>query len=499
MAATAVSPPPAPPVALGERQTFARGPVLVAMAVLALTLTLTSALYGYHRDELYFRMLQPAWGYIDQPPLTPLIVHSISALVDEPWAIRVPATASAVIGVLILVLITREVGGGRRAQVFSAWAAVSAAFPLELGHVFLTASIDLTVWPAVCLFAIRAVLRDSRWWLAAGVVIGLSTYNKLLIAMLVGGLLIGLAVFGPWRVFRSVWLYLAAATAFVIAIPNLVFQMVNGWPQLSMGAALGAENGAEVRVQMWYMLFLLVGPLLVPVWVAAMVALLRRPAWRDLRFLALALPVVLLGTFAGGSQFYYPLGVLSVLVAVGWVPVEEWMRTRGRTAIVVAAVAVNGVASVLIALPVIPVGAVGSTPIPDVNQATGDTIGWPRYVRQVASVVDAGRGASAIVTANYGEAGAISRYGPDEGLTGTAYSGQNALWFAARPPDSARDVVFVGDVVADVRSAFAHCTIAGRLDNGVDVDNEEQGEPIWSCSGRSTGWDVLWPRLAHLD
>ena len=48
---------------------LARGPVFAAMAALALVLTLSSGGYGYHRDELYFRLLPPAWGYLDQPPL----------------------------------------------------------------------------------------------------------------------------------------------------------------------------------------------------------------------------------------------------------------------------------------------------------------------------------------------------------------------------------------------------------------------------------------------
>ena len=83
------------------------------MAVLAVALTATSAAYGYHRDELYFRMLPPQWGYVDQPPLTPLIARGMSMLVDEPWAMRLPETVFAVVTVLLVASVTRGLGGGR--------------------------------------------------------------------------------------------------------------------------------------------------------------------------------------------------------------------------------------------------------------------------------------------------------------------------------------------------------------------------------------------------
>ena len=61
-------------------------------------------------------MLRPAWGYVDQPPLTPLLARLFSAvLADAPWAIRIPATLAAAGSVLVVAALTREFGGGRGA------------------------------------------------------------------------------------------------------------------------------------------------------------------------------------------------------------------------------------------------------------------------------------------------------------------------------------------------------------------------------------------------
>ncbi|MFF2371612.1 glycosyltransferase family 39 protein [Agromyces sp. NPDC058110] len=490
---------------------LARGPVFGAMAALAVLLGATSQWYGFHRDELYFRMLDPAWGYVDQPPFTPWLARTITSVVDEPWVLRIPAVLAAVAAVLVLALIAREAGGGRRAQSVAAWAAASASFPMVFGHVLLTASVDLVAWPLVALFTMRALLRGGRdagrWWLAVGLVTGLATYNKLLVVLLVAGIGIGLLAVGPWRVLRSGWPWAGVGIAVVVALPNLAYQVANDLPQLRMGAALAEDSDGEGRVLTLPFLLLLAGPPLVPIWIAGLVGLFRRPGWRPIRVLAVAFAVVVLATIAGGAQPYYPIGVVEVLLALGAVPTAEWMRTTGRRVLVWAGIALNALVSALIALPLLPLPLVGASPFAAMNQTVGDSIGWPAYVAQVAAVVDgagAGDGAEAasapvVITSNYGEAGAIARYGPDHGLDPDAvYSGHNALGFQARPSDAATDVVFVGELSRRVAGDFASCTTLDRLDNGLDVDNEEQGVPITLCTGRHTGWDELWPRLAHL-
>src|SRR5690606_16873225 len=97
------------------------------------------------------------------------------------------------------------------------------------------------------------------------------------------------------------------------------------------------------------------GPLLVPTWAAGIVALFRRTEWRPIRFVAVAFPVLLLFTYVGGSQSYYPLGLLACLYAIGCVPVANWARgSSRRRAVALGALAGNGPVSAVIALPLIP-------------------------------------------------------------------------------------------------------------------------------------------------
>ena len=478
-------------------------PVGSAMATLAVLLTVTSNGYGWHRDELYFRMLPPQWGYVDQPPLAPLLVRAMSSIVDEPWAVRVPATVAAVLATLLAVLIAKEVGGGRFAQGLAAWGYAFGVFPLLAGHLLSTASYDQVAWLAAVLFVIRAVWRDQpRWWVAFGATVGLATYNKLLIALLVVSLVVGFAVAGPWRLPWR-WVALGAAAAVVVALPALLYQATNGWPQWAMGRALNAKNGAENRVLMWPLLLVLLGPFLVPIWVAGWWSLLRRPAWRPLRFLAVALVAVLLLSFASAGQVYYPLGLVAATYAVGCVPVAEWAAGQvvRRTLVTLALVVDAGFAAV-ISLPLVPLSDLGRSGVPGLNSTVGDQVGWPAYVGQVAQAyrtlsADERRDA-VVVTSNYGEAGAIDRFGPAFGLP-AAISGQNELFRQAQPPNRPVTLLAVGGGAVRVAGHNATCTVVARLDNGVGVSNEEQGQPVAVCRDARQPWKAIWPQFQHLD
>src|SRR5690606_5307301 len=161
-------------------------PLITAAAALVAAYAATASRYDYHRDELYFRMLEPAWGYVDQPPLTPLLAQaSIAVFGDSLWALRFPAMLCMVAVLWFAVLITREFGGGTRAQTVCAGGLAFAGVSLSMGHMLATATVDLPVWTAVLLFTARALRRgEPRWWLAAGAATGIGLYNKHLVVLL---------------------------------------------------------------------------------------------------------------------------------------------------------------------------------------------------------------------------------------------------------------------------------------------------------------------------
>ena len=143
------------------------------MVVLLLSV---SARYGFHRDELYFivagRRLD--WGYVDQPPLTPLLAR-ISETIGgtSPVALRIlPALALAAV-VLLSAAMARRFGGGPRAQTFAAVTAGGAGFALAVGHLLSTSTFDYLLWTLATYLLVRLLAgADPRWWLALGLTVG---------------------------------------------------------------------------------------------------------------------------------------------------------------------------------------------------------------------------------------------------------------------------------------------------------------------------------------
>ena len=282
------------------------------------------------------------------------------------------------------------------------------------------------------------------------------------------------------------------------------WQARHGWPQLELASKIGEEDPIGNRIQLLPLQVLLIGPLLAALWIAGLWWLLRRDELRPYRPLGLAYLALLGIALVTGGKPYYTLGLLLALFGAAGVVAERSLAagTR-RPARLGVAIGASAVIAALLVLPLVPVQDVHATPIPTVNEDAIETIGWPMFTAVVAHVWSelppAQRARAVVYASNYGEAGAIARYGPALGFP-QAYSGHNAFWRFGRPPDGARPVIVTGyRDPASLHGTFAGCTLSARIDNGVQVDNEEQGAPVWTCARTAAPWSRLWPRLRSLN
>jgi 4-amino-4-deoxy-L-arabinose transferase-like glycosyltransferase len=477
----------------------------IAVAALALLIGLGGG-YGYHRDELYFIEAgeHPAFGYDDQPPLTPLLGWVSSTLFGQtPTGLRVLSALAFAACIVLAGLTARELGGGRGAQVL-AGASFGASSAMFIGHLLSTTTFDLLAW-TVLLFLVTRILggADPRLWVAVGAVTGVALENKWLVLLLVASLAVGVVVGGRRDLLRSRWLYTGAALALAIWIPNLIWQADHGWPQRELSGQIADEDPLGTRLIFLPFQLLIVSPLLAFVWIAGLVWLLRdeRAApFRPLGFGYLALVVICL---VAGGKMYYAIGWYPALLAAGGVGLERWLRPLGRRVAVGAAVVLSAVVSAVISLPVVPASSLADTPIPDLNEDVIETVAWPRFVDAVAGVratlPAAQRDSAVIFTSDYGEAGAIARFGPSRGLP-RPYSGHNSYSSFGRPPGRAGPVIAVGfEQPGYLARFFRGCRIAARYDNRLDLDNEEQNAPIWVCDEPRRAWHDMWSELHHLD
>lgn len=466
------------------------------LAVLAM-LVATGNGYGYHRDELYFRVAgeRLQWGYPDQPPLTPLLGHlSIALFGDSPRGLRVIAALAVCACVFLSGLIARELGGSRLAQTTAA-VAVGVSGILVPGHLLSTAVFDIGFWTTLSWLLVR-LLRTGQeaLWLPIGLVTGLALLNKHLVLLFWIAFLLGVLLSHRVDVLRSRLALAGALVAAMLWAPNLMWQAQHGWPQLALARKISDEDPLLNRALLLPLQLAIIGPLLAFVWLAGLRLLAREEAMRRYRPFAWAYCLLILLVLLTGGKAYYLAGIYPLLIAAGAVVFE---RRRLSRRLLVSGAAASLALSALVGLPIIPIDKLHATPIPVMNEDAVETIGWRRLAESVAAV-HRHQPDAAVFTANYGEAGAIDRYGAELGLPPAA-SGHNGYADWSRPPDSTQTAVVVG--VRDrafLRRSFRDCRLRARFDNGVGLENEEQGTPIYLCGLRAQ-WSAVWPRLRHLD
>jgi hypothetical protein len=480
--------------------------LLIAIAAaVALVHVLTNGRYGFHRDEL--QVLSDArhmdWGFVAYPPFTPFVERiSLGLFGLSLVGLRLFSVIAQACALVVTGLMARELGGGRLAQVTAALAVALSPLPLFEGTEFQYTTFDYLWWVLIAYFVIRLLKTENpRYWLAIGAVVGLGLLTKYSILFYIAGVLGGMVLTRARRFFASPWFWAGTSLAFLICLPNFVWQLRHDLISLHFLQHIHVRDVGEGRANGFLrdQFMICTNPVTAPLWIAGLVFFLRDRRFRLLGWMYV-IPLALF--IIGRGRGYYPGAVYPMLFAMGAVAGERWLGAlstlwrRTIEAVYFTALVVVGLYICAVILPIASSGRLRDFALKN-NGDLREEIGWDELVRAVAGVQDSlpadQRQNVGVVVGNYGEQGAIEIFGPAYHLP-TPISGTNSAWLRGYPVPPPSTLIVVGLSQRYVDRTFESCRVAGHNGNSEGVENEESEDHpnIYVCGPPRKPWAEFW-------
>jgi hypothetical protein len=486
---------------------------LVAAAV-ALVHLVSAGRYDIFANELYFIVCgrHPAIGYVDQPPLVPLLAVATQLGGTNAWLLRLPAVLAAVALVPLTVAFAQLLGGGTRAAWLAAVAAAASALITAMTAALSTSTFEPLAFTAVGYFVSRGVLlAESRafWW--AGLIAGVALEAKYGMVFWLLGIALGLVLFGDRSVWRSRDFWIGAAIAVLLVLPNAAWQLAHGLPFLELVRNDNAGNLTGGPLRFLLDQLFLVNVLLAPLWIAGIVAPFASKRMAPARFLSVAFVATAVLVVATHGKEYYLAGAYPTMFAVGATACSRlWRWFVALWAVLAAA---NGALALPFVLPLDPPARVAELldrmnfrPPPMEKACVGAPLGcifslefgWEEVAQRTADVYaalpPANRDKAAILASNYAEAAAIDIYG--KGLP-PALSGNNQYYLWGPRGYDGSVVIAVGFEPSALASLCGSVTLAARYGTSPYAMPYERNRPIVICRNMRPSLAARWSEFKH--
>jgi hypothetical protein len=497
--------------------------VLIALARFVLLMYFNNR-YGYFRDEFDYMACGDhlAWGYVDQPSLVPFLIRICRAVLgDSLRSVRfLPAVFSSITVVQTAVL-AREFGGGRFALMLGALAYVISPQFLSNGSLLTTNCLEPLLWTACLYFAVLAIRHeDPRYWLWFGVVAGIGMNEKYSISVLGFGVVVGLLLTRERRFLADRWIWLGGLAAFVLFLPNLMWNVANHFPFVQLMHNIKA-SGRDVVLSPWQYFaqqMLLLNPFTAPIWITGGIALLvsvRFKAYRMIGWCYLACFIVFVALH---GKNYYLSPIYPALLAAGAVVIDGALQRSGqgwlKPAIVVVLLA-GGAVLAPIVIPMLPPDQflvyLSKIPIKaprsehshehaQLPQHYADQFGWEEMVAEVnvawQRIPLEERPGCGIFAQDYGQAGAIDFLGRRYGLP-PALSGHQTYFLWGPRGYSGNCLIVLDDRKDRLEKHFESVEYVGESDNPYAL---ERHIPVFIVKRAKFGSLAgIWPKVKNWD
>jgi len=477
--------------------------------------------YGYFIDELYYIACSDHldWGYVDQPPMVALFTKIARLLFGNSLqAIRFfPALAGAA-KVLLTGIIARELGGKGFAQMLAALAVFVAPSYLAVDNLLSMNSFEALLWTGCAYVLVRIIKTgNQKLWIWFGLLAGIGLENKH--SMLIWGAAIaaGLLLTPQRQFFRTPWIWIAGLLAFLIFLPNLVWNYQHHFPFLELQANIrrSGRNVGLTPLSFFGQEILSMHPMTLPIWLAGLWFYLFDGRGKPFRALGWAWILTASVILALDPRVYYLFPAYPILFAAGSVMWESWMaqsRPKWLKFSYPVMMLFTGVLIAPFAIPVLPVKtyirysktlhfqqpAIENWKLGPLPQIYADQFGWEEMVATVARVYNDLpadlRVKTAILAQNYGQAGAIDFFGPKYRLP-KAISGHQNYFFWGPRDFTGESVIVLQGRQEGLENRFESVTRVASVYHPYSMPTEHFD--VFYCRGLKQPLNEIWPTLKN--
>jgi 4-amino-4-deoxy-L-arabinose transferase-like glycosyltransferase len=412
---------------------------------------LISPEYDLQRDE-YLHLDQAnhlAWGFLSVPPVTSWISFLIKLLGNTVFWVKF---FPALFGSLTLVVVWKtveELKGDLFALLLATTCTLFSVL-LRLNTLYQPNSLDVLCWTTLFFTLIKYFNTErSKWLYYAAIVFAVGFLNKYNIVFLAIGLIPAILFTPQRKIFLQQKLYRAAALAFLMILPNLIWQYENHFPVIHHLEVLAASQLVNVdRFEFFksQVLFFL-GAIFVIL--SGLYALLFYREFEPYRFLFWSFIITLVVFVYLKAKAYYAIGLYPVYIAFGATYLERLLHKGWQKYARVIFI----VFPVLVFILMYNVAFPNKTPayiIAHANQYKklgllrwedgkdhllpqdyADMLGWKELAAKTDAIYEKlqNREHTLILCDNYGEAGAINYYTKNKNIKAVSFSADYIKWF----------------------------------------------------------------------
>jgi hypothetical protein len=446
--------------------------------------------YDYFRDEFYYIACSKHmdFGYVDHPPFAEAILFIVRNMLGESlFSIRIIPILVSCYLVILTGLLVKEFGGKKYAQLLAGISVGIAPVLLGTAAAFSMNVFDQLFWTQAIYFIIRFInTEQNKYLLLTGIAFGVGLQTKHLISLLLIGMFIGIVLTQHRKHLRNKWLWISLATAFLLFLPNLIWQFKNGFPNIEFARNAALYKNTETKPLEFFIAQVMdANPASIFLFLFALVFLLIVKEGRRYRFLGIAYIFVLAALLSLNGKSYYAAPLIPLVFAAGatyFSKVTQHNYWRWFKPVGIIAIVISGMFGIPFALPILPPEsfiayslASGITspqnerhemgPLP---QHYADMFGWRELAANVAKVYatlpDSEKTDCAIYTTNYGRAGAIDFFGKQYGLP-KSICGHNNYWYWGPGNSSGKTIIIVGGRMEEHIDDFESVTEVGVSDH----------------------------------